>query len=295
MKGKRLAYSACVILLALTGCGKDRNAPIDYVGDPSPSDSLIYYYGQLKGASYWGMSVYDTVMQSPRERKRFLEGLRHGLDAVVEENDTYNRGLQEGIRLALQLYSDNRRLGVDLDRNLLYESISYALEHDSAINTAEASAIYHGVLSRLESESEMKAARERQVTLQGEAAALGMKKVTDDLYVTDSNRGSGAAVKRGDLVFVTVNYQLKNGRNLQMPSGETLKVGGPTMSEVMVSALTRMHKGGASQYATTAGALFGARAGQIRLRPKDVVLFSVTVNDVENPDTTGNGWEDISI
>lgn len=295
MKGRRLGWIAAVVMLALAGCGKDRNAPIDYVGDPTPSDSLIYYYGQLKGAAYKNQAAYDTVMMQKEERKRFLEGLHHGLDAVVEDNDTYNRGLQEGIRLALQLYSDNRRLGVNLDRDLLYASISYALEHEKTIDTGEAAAIYHEVMTRLEKESEMKAARDRQVSLQSEAAALKMKKVADELYVADSNPGSGGEVKRGDIVFVSVNYQLKNGRNLQMPSSEILKVGGPTMSEVMTKALTRMRKGGASQYASTAGALFGSRAEQIRLKQEDVVLFSVTVTDVENPDTMGSRREDISI
>ncbi|MBD5288858.1 MAG: hypothetical protein HDS28_07360 [Bacteroides sp.] len=280
----------CGILLSallLTGCGKEKPSPLGNLGQPSLSDSLIYYYGLLEGAQYLKIAQEDTVLTTTRERERYLKGLKDGLNSVAEVNDTYNRGLQNGVELALALYHYNGIYGIDLNRDLLYQSIAYALDGDTKINEAEVLSRFHQVVDRLDFKKREQMVKDMHLSLSAEAKRLGMKKISDNLYVNDANIGSGNLISRGDIVFATLNYILESGRNLEMPSSQQLTVGGPTMSEVMIRAYTRMRKGGSAQYATTAGALFGNRAQQLGLLPDEVILMSVEINNVVNPDTIG--------
>lgn len=286
---KKAIYTFIASSLLLAGCGKEKPAPLGNLGEPSLSDSLIYYYGLLEGESYLSDAKSDTTLLSYESRQRYLKGLRDGLRAVEEANDTYNQGLQTGIELALSLYGYNRKYGIDLNKELLYKSIAYKLESDSTPSLAESMAEFHRIVEKLDFNKREEMVKEMHLSLAQEGARLKMKKLSDDLYVMDSKTGTGDSIRRGDLVFATLNYVLENGRNLEMPAAQQLTVGGPTMPDVMIRVYTRMKKGGAAQYATTADALFGSHAYQLGLQPQEVVLMSVTINNVENPDSVGKG------
>ncbi|MDE5808558.1 MAG: hypothetical protein K2H76_10615 [Muribaculaceae bacterium] len=273
--------------MLLAGCGREQPSPLGNLGQPSLSDSLIYYFGLLEAGNYMVAAEQDTVLATSRERERYLKGLKDGLNAVAEVNDTYNRGLQNGVELALALYGYNRTYGIDLNRDLLYQSIAYALEGGTVIDTPDALGEFHKIIGKLDLKKREEIVKNMHLSLPAEAKRLGMRKLSDDLYVNDANVGVGDSIRCGDIVFATLNYMLESGRNLEMPSSQQLTVGGPTMSDVMVRIYTRMRKGGSAQYATTADALFGSRADQLGLKPQEVVLMSVTINNVENPDSTG--------
>lgn len=285
---KKAFFSLIALFLLLSSCGeKGQPAPLGNLGQPSLSDSLIYYFGLLEGQEYLDMAAKDTVLLTRRERERYLKGLKDGLNAVAEINDTYNRGLQNGVELALALYDYNRKYGIDLNRGLLYQSIAYKLEGEGAPGVAEAMEEFHKVVEKLDFKKREEMVKDMHLSLAEEAKRLKMKKISDDLYVTDANPGMGDSIRRGDLVFATLNYILESGRNLEMPAAQQLIVGGPTMSEVMIEVYTRMKKEGSAQYATTAGALFGSQAYQLGLQPQEVVLMSVEINNVVDPDSTG--------
>lgn len=273
--------------MIMTGCGKEKPSPLGNLGEPSLSDSLIYYYGLLQGREYLKIASHDSVLNSRAQRELYLKGLKDGLRAVEELNATYNRGLQNGIEMALTLYDFNATYGIDFNRDLLYQSIAYSLESDDIAEEGKLMKDYHDVIEKLDLKRRRDIVKEMHLTLPEEAKRLRMKKVTDNLYVTDSNVGSGNPIRRGDIVFSTCNYILENGRNLEMPSTQQITVGGPTMSETMIRVYTRMRNGGSAEYATTAGALFGGRAEQLGLNPSEVILMSVEINNVVNPDSVG--------
>ena len=281
-------------VMMAVGCGRQQPSPLGNLGKPSISDSLIYYYGLIQGEEYLQAARTDTAMLSSRERERFLKGLKDGLNAVAEVNDTYNRGLETGVALALNLYEYNRLYGIDLNRDLLYQSVAFALQSDTLPSDAETMRLFREVVAKLDFQKRAEMIANMHLSLQAEAKRLKMKKISNDLYVTDANHGEGDSIRRGDLVFATLNYILENGQNLEMPSSQQLVVGNPTMPAVMTRVYTRMKKGGSAQYATTAEALFGQHSFQIGLRGDEVVLMSVEINNVENPDTTGKR-KDIAI
>ena len=291
---KRLLAGLLLPLALLCGCGQDKLSPLGSLGRPSVSDSLFYYFGLIEAEQYLVQAKQDSSLATYRERERFLKGLKDGLRAVEEVNDSYNRGLETGVALALNLYEYNRIYGIDLNRTLLYQSIAYALDNDSLLDSDETKREFRKVLSRLDLQKREQEVADMHLGLAAEAKRLKMKKLSDDLYVTDSNLGSGDSIRRGDLVFSTVNYILENGRNLEMPASQQLIVGGSTMPEVMTMVYTRMKKGGSAQYATTARALFGSHAYQLQLSPGEVILMSVEINNVVNPDSVGKR-QDIAI
>lgn len=274
-------------VLLLCSCGKEQPSPLGALGKPSLSDSLIYYYGLLEGEKYLQKAEKDTVLKTRKEREHYLKGLRDGLKAVAELNDTYNEGLQTGVNLALALYEYNRIYGIDLNRDLLYQSIAYSIESGEEFNDSNLLRDFHNVVEKLDFKKRKEMVDNMHLSLTAEAKRLKMKKVNDNLYVTDANPGEGPLIRRGDLVFATLNYILENGHNLEMPASQQLVVGGPTMPEVMIQVYTRMRAGGSAQYITTAGALFGKRAIQLQLQPEEVILMSVEISNVVDPDKAG--------
>lgn len=273
---------AFLLTVALSGCSKSGESPINNLGVPSPSDSLIYFYGLTEGAEYWREASYDTIMGTEKHRRQYLKGLRDGLDAVAETSDIYNRGLREGIDLALSLYDYNRIYGVQLDRDLLYRSIAYALQNDSVTTLAEAAEGYRKVLEKMDLRKRREEVRETRLTLKAEATRLDYTKVTADLYAGKVVTGTGESIRLGDIVFFNVTYTLENGDNLQMPSPEQVRVGSGAMSEVMTDILLHLRKGGEGKFLTTANSLFGTRASGIGLNPGQVVKVSVQVTEVKH-------------
>ena len=69
---KKAIYTFIASSLLLAGCGKEKPAPLGNLGEPSLSDSLIYYYGLLEGESYLSDAQSDTTLLSYESRLRFL-------------------------------------------------------------------------------------------------------------------------------------------------------------------------------------------------------------------------------
>ena len=270
------------LLSGFTGCTQSQKSPINNLGVPSPADSLLYFYGLTEGAEYWRQAAIDTVMASRHERDRYLKGLHDGLNAVAEVNDTYNRGLQEGINLALSLYDYNRIYNVRLNRDLLYQSIEYALLNDSVVTLAEAAEGFRSVLARLNLRKRRKEVAEMHLTLKAEAARLGYKKISDELYAKDVKVGSGDSIRRGDIVFFDIEYTLEDGTNLLMPTPEQLRAGSPTMAPVISEILYGLRKGGSGLYLTTAQGLFGDRYQTLGLTSGQVILLNVQIAQVKH-------------
>ncbi|MBD5207157.1 MAG: hypothetical protein HDS79_02650 [Bacteroidales bacterium] len=281
MKTWSAAILGLGLLIGTGGCTQSQKSPINNIGVPSPADSLLYFYGLTEGAEYWRKASIDTIMTSRHERDRYLKGLRDGLNAVAEVNDTYNRGLQEGINLALSLYAYNEIYDVKLDRDLLYQSIAYALLNDSVVTMAEAADGFRDVLERMNLRKRRKEVAEMHLTLKAEAARLDYKKVSEDLYAKDVRVGSGDSIRRGDIVFFNIEYTLEDGTNLLMPTPEQLRAGSPTMAPVISEILYSLRDGGSGYYLTTAYALFGDRYQTLELTRNQVILLNVQISEVK--------------
>lgn len=277
--------AALIAAVSLSACGPNADKPLNYIVAPTESDSLTYYYGLLEGAAYWREARTDTLMAGKDQRKHYLKGLRDGLDAVTELNDPYHRGLEQGLELATELFELHNKYGVKVDTELLYLSVEYALKNDSVADTSEARSEYARLLKKVMKQWTDKKKEDIRLSLAQEAAKLKMRRISDNLYMSVTTPGKGPVAKSGDIVFINADYRLPGGRDLGFPSSETLRVGSVTMPGVITEALSGMSCGETAVIATTAMSLFGERADAISLKPEDVVLVTLSIQNIENPDT----------
>lgn len=285
---------AGALLMLLPGCKKEEGTPLGNLGGSLPSDSLIYYFGLVQGSEYWHDAVSDTTLRREESRRMYLKGLKDGIDAVKQDNKIYNKGLDEGMEMAFNLYNFNRKYKVDLDKDLLYEAIVYALRNDTIVDEAKALKEFERILMQFNKARRERLLKDAKLSLSQKAEELKMTEITDELYMRVVTQGNGAKIVRNNLVFVSIDYSREDGSDLGLPTPEQLRVGRGAMREVMTEMFTHMKVGETAECATVAGALFGHRCERLGLSPKDVILINVTVNHAENPDTT-RGAKDIAI
>lgn len=283
---KIVPIMAGALLMLLSGCKKEEGTPLGNLGGSLPSDSLIYYFGLIQGSEYWHDAMSDTTLRSDDARRRYLKGLRDGIDAVRQDNKIYNKGLRDGMEMGFNLYNFNRKYKVDLDRQLLIEAITYALRNDTIVDEAVAMKEFERLLTQFNTARRERLIKDAKLLLSQKAEELKMTGITDELYMRVVTEGKGAQIKRNNLVFVSIDYNREDGSSLGLPTPEQLRVGRGAMREVMTEMFTHMKVGETAECATVAGALFGHRCERLGLSPKDVILINVTVNNAENPDTT---------
>ena len=74
----KLPFHALAIgafLCAAVAC--DRNPKnIDDIADPTPGDSLMYYFGQMQADNYWRQTQNDSAMSSEEARTEYMRAWR---------------------------------------------------------------------------------------------------------------------------------------------------------------------------------------------------------------------------
>ncbi len=250
------------------------------ISNADSSDSLVYYLGETRAAEYWRLANEDTLMRSEESRRLYLKGLHDGLKAVKENKPVYNDGLRDGINLALSLYKFNTEYAVELDKKILYAAIAYGLRNDTVFDEIYAQRHYYSFMERAEKQRRDRELLEAQKALPKVAKRLGMQPLGDNLYYKVDARGDLEHPRKGDMVYVSIDYKRENGEDLGLPSPEQLEVGNPAMPEVMTRAFLSLSKGETATFATTAAALFDNRSSLIGLKGNEVVIIKITLQNI---------------
>ncbi len=282
-------HAFCAIIfvaLILPACTPNQGDPISAAGCDTQADSLLYYFGQLSAADYWHSAKKDTSLKSRKARDLYLEGLLDGLQAVAENEEIYNRGLKDGIKLADRLYNFNKEFNIETDKSILFTSIQYGLRSDSTVDVRLSRKQFYALLEEIQTAKTDN--EDATLSLRKEAQKLGMHRIGNEIYGIVQTEGDGTSVKKGDMIFIDVEYIRPDGTEINIPSPENLIVGSPAMPEVMTEAYCSMRCGDTSRFATTGNALFGSRSRMVGLSPSDIVIIDITLTDVVNPDTIGN-------
>lgn len=283
MKIKYILLSIVAIILlgfAIT-CRRSESSPLANFDNATPSDSLLYYFGIIRGAQYWELAETDSTLSSEKARAMYLRGIKDGLDAVKDDDEIYNKGLALGLEMAMNLHKFNSDYDVELDRNLLFASIEYALKHPESIDGDKAARRFERILSRLNiarNERVVKAAREH---LGEYAENEDMTRYSDDLYGMERVSGHGDKIAIGNVIYADVDYHRTNGDKLGLPTRERYQVGVEGRPQVVTDIFTNMREGETARFATTARALFGRRCFNFDLNPDDLVIVEVTVHSVD--------------
>ena len=278
-----LVMAAFPFVISSTSCERksadDANA---LLADASEADSLLYYFGKLRAREYWHAATNDTTLRNEEQRRLFLKGLRDGLDAMKEDLPAYNYGFNMGVKMARNIIDLESEYGVDMDKEILFNSIRNGVEHPQEdVDVHKLQDNFYSVLVNMRKE---KLSHERKHAVQSLAelaAERKMAKVNDNLYYIITNPGEAPRVRRGDIIYVNVDYTTPSGDDLGMPSPERLTVGENGMPKVMTEAYSLLDDKGSGVFATSAGELFGDRSEMVNLKSDDIVLIHVTVKDVQ--------------
>ena len=245
----------------------------------TPTDSLMFYLGQMNAGDYLNQANRDTIMKETSEKQAYLSGVRAGLAALKEGNENYNKGVMMGMQMASQMMSFSEQMDVQINQSSYINSLSNALLADTMPNVNLAQVEFRKVMQNIENAKEAKDKAASQESLKQVAEKAGLPKISDDLYgkITVSNEADTVALADGDEVNVEAKVTKQDGETVSIPISPKGKIGlKRNYPEVISEALTKLKSGETGEFMTTAHILAGQRAKQLDLEPTDVLTVTLT-------------------
>ena len=270
------------MLVAAVSCAPDNGRELSDYSNPTTGDSLLYYLGQLRAHEYWEDANADTTLRSREQRDKYIEGIRKGMDAIKrgEDEATYNKGVRMGARMARNILEFEKLYGVELDHEVLFESIVNGLAQDRNISPLDYQNMFYSLIGEFKTRARDKDRKRSHLSLIEEARERKLSKISDDLYYRIIRKGSGPYAHHGDEIYIAVTYQLADGEDIGMPSPEMVTLGKPGVPEVLNRAYSRLTKGSSGVFATTAESVFATRSEIMGIKPSDVLIINITLNDI---------------
>lgn len=278
MKIKSILATAAAGLL-LASCQGGGAAPdgksLGDIKNASAADSLIYYFGQMRGAEYHRQAERDTTLADAASKKAFVQGVQAGMNAVKNQNEAYNQGLFLGMQMAMNIQQFKEDYGVDLNKRIFIESLSDAVNADSIADSQDTQREFYriiGVFNDQKDEREKTAAAE---SLAKEAVNMKLPKISDDIYGQITSRTDSAALKPGDNVEMEITISKVDGSSLNAPLPTKGRIGARNIAAPINRMLEGMKSGESGRFITSARAMFGPRVSQLGLNGSDVVVVNL--------------------
>ena len=274
-----LAAMACIAVSCQTGTGSGLSET------SSQTDSLMYYLGQMNAADYLREANRDTVLKEQSEKQAYLNGVRAGMAALKEGNENYNKGVMMGMQMASQMMSFSEQMDVTVNRDAYVNSLSGAIMADTMPNTGNAQMEFRKVMGNIEAAKEARDKVSSQESLKQVAEKAGLPKISDDLYGKVTNTTDGAAFTEDEDVSVEATFEKENGEVINVPVSPRGKIGNKrSFPEIISNAIMTMKSGETGEFLTSAHALLGARAKQMKMEPTDVVKVTLTATAIPQED-----------
>lgn len=276
MKFKTL-FSISAALMLLASCDGNKTTNIADLKDPTPGDSLMFYFGQNIGVDFWQSTMNDTTLRTQAAREDYLRGVKAGIGAV-RENNAYNQGVYVGVQLAMNL-KDFRENYPDLkvDDKVLLASLAGALEDEKAIDPAQAKAEFYKFLEGLSARKREADKEKSYALLQAKAKEMGMTQVAEGLYGKEIAAGSGNDLVDGDLVKMDITASTLSGEMVGMQFPEEVVVGRNYSSPIVSVALRSMKPGETKQFIVSPIDLTPRRYAQGEFRADSLLKFTIKV------------------
>lgn len=274
-----LPLAALLMLTMSVSCSDkaDRGAySLADISDPTPSDSLMFYLGQLRASKFWRDAATDSALRIKGAQEDYVKGIKDALEAL-DRPYAYLVGLLEGAQMAENIHSYSVNYGHDFNIDIMLRSMRSALAADSVTDLSEIRRNFYSIRNLMEIERD-----ERDNLLADEALSkageeLGMRQLTPDLWKKEIVQGSAEKVERGDRVQVAMQLRTRTGQKIPIRLPSEVILGTRVVSTVLTDALLSMHYGAQSEFATTALALFGSHADQLDLHPESVLIITIAV------------------
>lgn len=245
----------------------------------TPTDSLMYYVGQLNAGEYWRDSNNDTTLREASQKEAYLAGVRAGLNLMKDGDETYNRGLMAGLQMANQVIQFSESYEVTLDKNMYVRSLSNAILADTMPNSREAQHNIGLIIRSIEQQKSEKDKALSQESLQQVATKDNLPKLTDDLYGKVTVKTDSAAFVKNDNVDIKLQLAKENGETINLPLPTKGRVGNERSFPMVISdALLKLKSGETGEFLTTAHALFGPTAKQRGFEPTEVIKMTLSAS-----------------
>lgn len=269
--------------LGMAACKEKTGKDISEYSDATAADSLLFYFVQLRAHEFWEMAQGDTSFRSAEARERFLDGLEDGFNSVIKDDKYYNLGVRTGVRMAINLREFDKRYDIDIRTERAVPAFRYGLRDGADIPELNYQEEFYRLLDQMKSHQRERDHERARLTLIEEARHQEMSKINDDLYFRLLRKGSGSYAEYGNAVYVKVSFERADGEDIAVPSPGLVTIGAPGVPEALNLAYTRLNKGAVGLFATTAEALFGSRTYIMDMKPEDVLLVTITLNDIVSP------------
>ncbi|MDE7496497.1 MAG: hypothetical protein K2M67_06585 [Muribaculaceae bacterium] len=281
------ALAAMMCSCGGTGVGKS----LDEISDATSGDSLLYYYGQLHAVHFWDESASDSTLISEQGRESYLRGIEAGLKGIGND-ENYNAGLIAGLEIARNIQQFRQDYGVELNPEIIMESLRYSLNEDSIEDEEDISMHFYEILTRLSNQKDSSDRTASEQALAEAAKSQNMQKVHTLLYRKLESEGSGNILKEGDRVNVDLKVSCK-GHDIAVPIPKETKVGSPYTNALINEALLSMKEGETTLFITSAYSLFGRKCTQMHLIPSDIISIRITTGSLDNslPGSGKNNYE----
>lgn len=265
-------------ILALTSCGQPGHGrQLSEFKNPTTADSMLYYFGRMAAGDFLQMAVGDTTLDSDYAREQYLKGIRAGIEAVKENNKSFNEGLLDGVEMGLNIAKFCHDYETELNTDVLLQSMAYALRTDSVLDHEEDQIDFYSVLARLSADKEQKEKTEAMSKLASFGRNNKMHRISPELYGRTRVRGQGKLIPEGTHLAVCVKTTDASGRDLGLTLPGEMTVGDKFIERPFSECLTTMRLGETKVFATPAYVVFGRRAGQMGLDNSDVVMIEIAV------------------
>lgn len=275
----------CVALLS--SCGPDMGKQLSDYKDATTADSMLYYYSRMQAYEYFKLAQNDTTLLHLDQREKYLEGVKDGIAAVRKgaDNENYNLGLRRGARMMLRMLEIEETYGVHPDYEIMVESFTKGIMDTAAhINQQLCQNKFFMLFDRMRAQ-EHEAQMERAAkSLIEEARRNNLAKIGPNLYYRIETKGKGEYAEYGDALQLSVKFRRSGGHPLVLPTTERMVVGAVGIPEVLNQAYTRLNKGSTGIFATTAESVFGSRSEIMGLNADDVLIITITLNEIDKPD-----------
>lgn len=272
-----------LILTLFASCVPERGKTLSDFPDATTGDSLLYYYAQIRANEYWEKATNNPELKAPEERLNFIDGIRKGIEAmrIKDDNEAYNMGVNMGVKIAERFIEFEHRYGVKFDDEILISSLIKGLEDSvDEVPMLEAQEQYYHLLRELKSKRRAELTPKVKQQLIELARDHHLSKIKNNLFYRIEKKGVGPYPASGDAIQISADYQLANGEVLGIPAEERLIMDSPGIPQVMDEAYSRLNKGSVGIFATSADALFGSRCRIMGVQPEDLVIVTITVNDI---------------
>lgn len=281
---KIFIYLLSIFMIFMASSCDNDGKDINEIDNMTTADSLVYYFGLLRAAQYEQQEIADTILRHKDVKERYLKGVSQGLKLLSGDDEIYNRGVRDGLRMALRMDKFEKDYDTTLNIQYMLDAVRFGILDEDSLDVARTQHTFYKLLSHLNSSREQSDRARAKRVLAESAAMLNMQEISDNLYYKVLKKGNGKKIEAGSTISVEVVYSRPRGESLGIPNPEELVVGRPGMPPVETTMYEHMHEGECCQFITSAEELFGRRSKMINLKPDDVILIRILVTKVVPPD-----------